>query len=195
MKLILASTSPGRKKVLEDAGLTFDIVPSDFEEDMSLAMPSHDLAMHLSKGKAEAVARPLWGTDAIIIGADTFGVFENTFLGKPHTEKNATDMLKMLSDGVHSMVSGVTVINAKENLQITKSAETKIWFRHIPEHEIEAYVKTGESLTKAGGYAYQGAGHTFVKKIEGSESNIMGLPIELVLTMLTEVGYPINFYM
>ncbi|MBA3285848.1 MAG: septum formation protein Maf [Nitrosopumilus sp.] len=191
MKIILASSSPGRKKVLEDIGLIFDVVPSDYEEDMSLQLPSHALAMHLSQGKARDVAQKFRHEDVVIIAADTFGVYENNFLGKPHTEEKAKEMLLMLQGNVHSMVTGLTIITTKDNKEVTRSAETRIWFRNIPEEEIDEYIKTGESLEKAGGYAYQGLGNKFVKKIEGSESNIIGLPIEKLKEVLKQFNYQI----
>lgn len=186
MKLILASTSPGRKKVLEEAGFVFDVVSSDFEEDMTLPLNPRDLTLHLSQGKARAVAEKY--DDAIIIGADTVGVYGDSVLGKPHTQEKSHEMLSMLSGDVHSMVTGLTVIDTKNQKEVTKSVETKIWFRHIPMDEIIEYTKTGEALKKAGAYAYQLEGRKFVEKVEGSESNIIGLPIEELEEILESFG-------
>ncbi len=187
MKIVLASQSPGRKDVLEKAGFIFDIIPSTFEEDMTLPFPPHELAMHLSLGKARDITSKV--DDAIIIAADTFGVYENNLLGKPHTKERAKEMLQMLRGRVHSMVTGITVIDTVHNKEITQSDETKIWFRDISDKEIEEYIDSGESLQKAGGYKYQGIGRKFVQKVEGSETNIMGLPIEKLLEILKEFNY------
>lgn len=181
-KLILASQSPGRKKVLEDAGMMFDIVPSSYEEDMTLQLPPAELAILLSQGKARDVAKR--HPDAIVIAADTFGVYQNNFLGKPHTEERAREMLEMLRGDVHSMVTGFTIIDTRSGFEVSKSVESKIWFRHIPTDEIEEYIRTGEPLNKAGAYAIQGIGNKFVEKVEGSMTNIIGLPIEEVLVIL-----------
>lgn len=190
MKLILASQSPGRKEALEKAGFTFDMVPSNFEEDMTLKMPSHALAIHLSQGKARDVAAKFKDTDSIIIGADTFGVFEDAFMGKPHTKENSHAMLSKLSNNVHSMVTGITLIDARSGKEISRSVETKIWFREIPMEEIVAYADTEEGLKTAGAYKYQMNGRKFVERVEGSESNIMGMPVEVLREMLEE--FPIT---
>lgn len=186
-RLILASQSLGRKKVLEDAGFVFDVIPSDFEEDMSISIPPHELAVSLSLGKARSVAASV--TDAIVIGADTFGVYRGALLGKPHTKENAKKMLSMLSGDIHLMVTGLSVIDTSVGVEKTASIETKIWFKKISEQEIDEYIATGESLSKAGGYAYQGLGRKFVEKVEGSETNILGLPVDELMEMLQSLGY------
>jgi septum formation protein len=185
-KIILASTSPGRKKALEDAGFVFDIVPSDFEEDMTLPLSPQELTIHLAQGKARAVAEHF--SDAIIIGADTVGVFKNQVLGKPHTEEKSYEMLRMLSGNVHSMITGLVIIDTQSQREMVKSVESKIWFRDIQQEEIVEYTRTGEALQKAGAYAYQLEGRKFVERTEGSESNIIGLPIEALREALKELG-------
>ncbi len=185
MKLILASESPGRKLVLEKEGFVFDVVPSSFKEEPFRHLSPKEMTLALSQGKARSVA--MLHTDAIIIGADTVGVFENEIMGKPHTEENSIYMLKKLSNSVHSMLTGLTVINTKNKKEIVKSVETKIWFREIPHEEIIEYVKTGEGLKRAGAYAFQHNGYKFVYKIEGSISNIIGMPLEVLKEVLEEI--------
>lgn len=187
MKLILASESPGRKKVLEDAGFTFEVIPSNFEEDMTMPLSPAELTLYLSQGKARSVA--VNQKDSIVIGADTVGVFDNTVLGKPHTAENSHRMLKMLSGNIHSMITGLTVIDTRTGKEICKSIETKIWFREIPMEEIVEYTASGEALKKAGAYAYQAGGRKFVDRIEGSESNIIGLPMESLREVLNELSF------
>ena len=182
MNLILASESPGRKKVLENAGFVFKVEPSDFIEDMTLPMKPHELVMYLSVGKARVVAAR--HHDAIIIGADSVAVFEDQVLGKPHTPENNHKMLSMLSGKVHSIITGLTVINTKTQKEITQFSETKVWFRDLSNEEIKKYVDTGEALKKAGGYAYQLEGKKFVKSIEGSDTTIIGMPLELLQEIL-----------
>ncbi len=183
MRLILASESPGRKKVLEDEGLSFEVIPSNFVEEMDESLLPHELTAKLSIGKARSVAT--LHPDAVIIGADTVAVFNNQILGKPHTEDTSIEMLSMLSGNVHSMVTGLTVIRGEN--EITKVIETKLRFREIPLEEIIAYTKSGEALKKAGAYAYQLTGHKFVEHIDGSITNIMGLPIEELRRILGEL--------
>lgn len=187
MKLILASESPGRKKALLDAGFDFDVVASNFEEDMTLDLVPAELVIYLSRGKARNVAAQYLGQDVIIIGADSVGVFENTVLGKPHTKENGRKMLAMLSGNVHSMITGLTVINGKTKKEISRSVETKIWFKEISPETIAQYTETEEGLKKAGGYAYQANGGKFIDRIEGSESNIIGLPLEELKEILENI--------
>lgn len=181
-KLILASTSPGRKEALEKAGFEFEISPSDFEEVMDENLSPEELVIQLSQGKARDVASRV--KEGIVIGADTVGVFEGKILGKPHTEENNIKMLQELNGREHSIITGVTLIDTETGREISKAVETKIWFRSLSEEEIGEYVKTGEALKKAGGYAYQGLGRKLVDHVEGSETNIIGMPIEDLKEML-----------
>jgi len=189
-KIILASTSPRRKELLEKTGLPFEIVASNYEEDMTLVLPPHELAKHLSKGKADAVAQDY--KDAIIIAADTFIVFGDKILGKPHTPKKAKETLAMLSGGTHSIVTGFTIIDTQTGKNISRTTETKVHFRKLTIEEIDAYVATGEPLDKAGAYGIQGLGSELVDKIEGSFSNVVGLPVEEVMVALKDFGIEIK---
>ena len=189
-KIILASTSPRRKELLEKTGLPFEIVASNYEEDMTLVLPPHELAKHLSKGKADAVAQDY--KDAIIIAADTFIVFGDKILGKPHTPKKAKETLAMLSGGTHSIITGFTIIDTQTGKNISRTTETKVHFRKLIIEEIDAYVATGEPLDKAGAYGIQGLGSELVDKIEGSFSNVVGLPVEEVMVALKDFGIEIK---
>ena len=174
-KIILASSSPRRKNLLEQIGLNFKIDPSSYQEDMSLKIDPRKLAEYLSQGKAQNVTQK--HKDSIIIAADTFCVLGKEVLGKPKTKENAKIMLQKLSGKVHSVITGFTIIDTKTNKQISKSVETKVYFKHIPEQEIDAYIASGEPLEFAGGYAIQHLGGLFVEKMEGDYFNIVGLPI------------------
>lgn len=189
-KIILASTSPRRKELLEKTGLPFEIVASNYEEDMTLVLPPHELAKHLSKGKVDAVAQDY--KDAIIIAADTFIVFGDKILGKPHTPKKAKETLAMLSGGTHSIVTGFTIIDTQTGKNISRTTETKVHFRKLTIEEIDAYVATGEPLDKAGAYGIQGLGSELVDKIEGSFSNVVGLPVEDVMAALKDLGVEVK---
>lgn len=185
-KLILASASPGRKEALEKAGFEFEIIPSNYEEDMDQNLSPEDLVRVLSQGKARDVASKV--KDGIVVGADTVGVFEGKVLGKPHTEEKNIEMLQELSGKSHSMLTGLTLINTETGKEISKVVETKIWFKNLSREEIEEYVKTGEALKKAGGYAFQGLGHKFVDRVEGSETNIIGMPVEILKETLVQLN-------
>ena len=174
-KIVLASASAGRRDLLKQMGLEFEIDPSNYEEDMSLKMAPDKLAEHLSLGKAKDVAQR--HTGSIIIAADTFCVLDGELLGKPKTEENARKMLKKLSGTFHSVITGFTIIDTETKKQVSKSVETKIYFKNIPDQEIDAYVASKEALEKAGAYAMQHRGGLFIEKIEGDYFNIIGLPI------------------
>ncbi|KKP86489.1 MAG: Maf-like protein, septum formation protein, partial [Parcubacteria group bacterium GW2011_GWC1_35_8] len=126
-KIILASTSPRRKELLEKAGLIFDVIPSNYEEDMTLDLIPEELAKFLSKGKAIDVAKNF--NDAIIISADTFVSLDDKIIGKPHTEEKAKITLKTLSGKTHSVFTGFTIIDTKKDKIVSKVVETKVSFK------------------------------------------------------------------
>lgn len=181
-KLTLASQSPGRKEALEKAGFVFEIIPSDYEEKMDWNLSPSELVLKLSQGKARDVASKV--AEGVVIGADTVGVFDGEIMGKPHTEEKDVEMLMKLSGKYHTMLTGITLIDMETKREISKVVETKVSFRNLSEEEIKDYAKSGEGLKKAGGYAYQGAGHKFVERIDGSETNIIGMPVETLTEML-----------
>ena len=191
--LILASTSPRRKDLLSQIGLTFTIVPSDFEEDMSLPLSPDMLTMHLSKEKALAVAKDY--PDAVIIGADTVVAIDGAVLGKAHTNEDAQRMLSMLSGKTHQVITGLTVIipagESPTGVQIIESVASinDVTFKPLAGEEIEWYIQTGEPLEKAGAYGIQGLGAMFVEKIEGSYSGIVGLPLEILYEIFRRNDY------
>ena len=174
-KIVLASASAGRRDLLKQMCLEFEIDPSNYEENMDLQMAPNKLAEHLSLGKAKDVAER--HKDSIIIAADTFCVLNGELLGKPKTEENARRMLKKLSGTFHSVITGFTIIDTETKKQVSRSVETKIYFKNIPDEEINAYVASKEALEKAGAYAMQHRGGLFIEKIEGDYFNIIGLPI------------------
>jgi septum formation protein len=185
MKIVLASTSQTRKKLLTDAGIVFEIDGSDYEEDLTLPMPPKELAVHLSAGKAKEVAQR--HSEAIVLGADTFAVYQDKILGKPHTAEKAREMLQMLNGKQHSAITGFTIVDTKNKNIISKAVETKVFFKNLTDKEIDDYVATGEPLNKAGSYAILEIGAGVIDKTEGSKSNVAGLPMEEVLEVLKEL--------
>jgi len=185
-KIVLASSSPRRKELLEKFGLSFTVDTGTFREDFSRGMEPHKLAREISLGKAEAVSRK--HPDALIIGADTFIILANRIIGKPQTEEEAREMLQNISDNSHLVITGFTVIDTASGRIVSHSVETKVYMREISPQEIEAYIKTGEPLGKAGGYAIQGLGALFVEKIEGDYYNVVGLPMYELMKTLKEFG-------
>ena len=182
----MASGSPRRKRILTQIGLDFTVLSADIDEKKVSIKNPKLLVQELSLLKAKAVLSKR--KTSIILAADTVVVFENKILGKPETEENARKMLRMLSNKKHSVITGFTIIDPKFKKIITKSEETKVWFRKISKEEINGYVATGEPLDKAGAYGIQELGSAFVQKIEGDFFNVVGLPICLVLTELEKLG-------
>jgi len=184
--IILASASPRRKELLEKIGLRFEVEPSNYEEDMHSGLEPHEFAQKISLEKAKVVASK--HKNSIVIAADTFVVFGGKILGKPHTEKEAREMLKAISGKSHSVITGFSIIDTGENKTLSKSVETKIYIRKLTLAKIDAYVKSKEPLDKAGAYAIQGLGAVFVEKIEGDYFNVIGLPLSALTEALKEFG-------
>lgn len=186
-QIILASSSPRRQQILENAGLKFSIVASEFEEDNSLDMPPLELVKHLSLGKAKSVYASHPGS--IVIGVDTLISSDGLILGKPGSEEGIIKSLNSLNGKTHSALTGFTIISDKQT--ISEAVETKVTLRHLSIDEINAYAKTHEGIDKAGGYAIQSRGALLVERIEGDYWNIVGLPLSRLAVRLREFGITI----
>jgi septum formation protein len=185
-KIILASASPRRKEILSTTGLEFAVCKSNYEEDLTLSREPRALARFLSRKKAEDVAQKY--SDAVVIAADTFIVYKDKLLGKPSGPDDARRMLKTLSGKAHSVITGFTVIDSRSNKKVSRSIDTKVYFRKITQAEIDAYVRSGEPIDKAGAYAIQGLGAVFIERIEGDFYNVVGLPICALAESLRTFG-------
>ncbi|GBE06342.1 MAG TPA: septum formation inhibitor Maf [Nitrospirae bacterium] len=185
-KIILASRSPRRKEILKITGLNFTVCDGGYKEDLSLPLSPRALARYLSLKKAEAVAHKY--RNAIIIAADTFIVFKNRLLGKPHTDREARKMLMMLNGKAHSVITGFTIMDTASNKILSRSVSTKVYFRKLDREEISAYIRSKEPLDKAGAYAIQGIGAILIEKIEGDFFNVMGLPLCALTEGLKKFG-------
>lgn len=183
-KIILASGSPRRKELLEKTGLIFEVRESNHEEDMLLPLPPAQLAQHLSRGKAQAVAEN--ENDAIVIAADTFVVLEGKPLGKPRDKADALSMLERLNGKAHEIVTGYTIVDARDGTSISKAVTSRVYFKQVPPAMLKNYVDSGEPLDKAGSYAIQGLGALLIEKFEGDFPSAMGLPISDLAETLKE---------
>jgi septum formation protein len=184
--IILASSSPRRKELLEKIGLKFTADAADFAEDLNAETDPEGLAELLSIGKAMAVAKKY--PDAIIIAADTFGVLRGKIIGKPHDRSQAQKMIQTLSGRSHRVITGFTVFDVINNKRVTRTIETRVYLKKLNAEEIENYVNSGEPLDKAGAYAIQGLGAVIVEKIAGDYYNVMGLPLCALTEVLKEFG-------
>ena len=183
LPLILASGSPRRRELLDLMGLTYTVETPDVDESFS-GRPS-ETVMEISRRKAAAVAAR--HSDSIIIAAGTL-VFADGALGKPHTPERAKEMLRSLAGNWHHVYTGITVINTRSGRILRNVDKTRVHLVPMTEQEIDAYVATGEPLDKAGAYGIQGMGGMFVDRIDGSYSNVVGLPMSMLRIMLAQVG-------
>jgi len=184
-KIILASTSPRRKALIGRIIKGFKIMPSNYEEDMSLKLEPKELAKTLAHGKAAKVAKRERG---IIIAADTFISLDNEVIGKPKSKKHAEEMLKKFSNKTHEVITGLAIINTETQEKILETDTTRITFRKITSKQIREYIATGEPMDKAGAYALQGIGGKLIEKIEGSRTGAIGLPLEKLSELLNKMG-------
>ncbi|MBT3814704.1 septum formation inhibitor Maf [Candidatus Woesearchaeota archaeon] len=191
-EIILASTSPRRHDLLNQIGLKFKIVPSNYEEDMTLKLPPHKLAMFLAKGKASDVAERR--KSGIVIGVDTFVVFNKEVIGKPHNKVKAKETLKKISGKTLKVYSGVAIIDAKTKKEIVDYEISKVKIRKITTLEIKKYIDTEEPLDKAGAFGMQGLGAIFVAKVDGCYSNVVGLPLHNLEKNLAKMGIDVFSY-
>lgn len=182
---MLASRSPRRKELLEQAGIEFEIISSGIdEENISIKNPV-EYVKELSFLKADKVSRVY--PDSWILSADTIVVIEDRILGKPESEKHAIEMLGLLSNREHIVFTGFCIMNKKKNAIIKNAVETKVYFKFLSDQEMKWYINTKEPFDKAGGYGIQGVGAFLVRRILGSYSNVVGLPVCEVVEALMEL--------
>lgn len=182
-EIVLASASPRRKELLESIGLDFTVHPSDFVEKDTHLTPE-DLALHNAMGKAQQVSRHY--KDALIIGVDTVVAFNQHMLGKPKDNEHAKEMLRLLSNTTHQVLTAICIIDSKSKKNVTAIERTQVTMDRLSEDDIEKYVSSGEGHDKAAGYAIQGLGSLYIKKIEGDYFNVVGLPMYLFRKLLKE---------
>jgi len=191
-RLILASTSPRRRELLGALGLSFEIQPSDFDEDAVPVGESspEEWVVTLAAGKALAVAMQV-KESAIVIGADTTVVLDGACLGKPKDPEDACRMLRSLSGRTHTVYTGLAIIqvtNGEAQSPITDVVGTEVVFDELTDEVIEAYVATGEPLDKAGSYGIQGKALSFIPRISGDYFNVVGLPLNRLVSLLKQQG-------
>lgn len=180
-QLILGSGSPRRKELIADLFLPFKVETSDIEEKSDFIQPK-DVVMDLAKQKGIAVLAQTGFKNPFVLAADTIVVLDNTILGKPHNREKAKKMLESLSGRSHDVYTGVAFIT-KDHQKVFYE-KTQVFFSDIPSQLLEHYLDTKDSLDKAGAYGIQKYSQGFIKSIEGSYSNVVGLPVYNVLREL-----------
>lgn len=182
-RIILASGSPRRKELLTSLGLDFEVVKSDFEEDIENKAFSDELIINLAEEKVKDVAKKV-KNPSIIIGADTVVIIDDEILGKPVNEQDAFSMLKKLSKRTHKVVTAIAIFDTKENLMKSEAVTSEVTFKELSDEEIKRYIQTGEPMDKAGSYGIQAYGGLFVSCINGCYFNIVGLSLHRLGEML-----------
>lgn len=191
-KLILASASPRRKALLKQIGLEFEAYPADIDENSLGYMDAGKYAEEMSRRKALLVAEDFYGAtdeEYLILGADTTVEIDGTILGKPEDYDDAVRMLESIQGKWHRVITGITLVNAKNRQVLTDSEITRVKIRSMTPEMIQAYLKTGESLDKAGAYGAQGYGSLIVERVEGCFFNVIGLPIYKLSRLLEQQGF------
>ena len=184
-RLVLASASPRRQQLLREAGYEFAVFPANIDEDSYPTLLPIELARHLSFEKAKAVAARF--PHDVVLAADTIVAFGDRAMSKPEDAEDARRMLTLLSWTTHIVITGVTVMQKESEVRQTRVAMSAVRMRRLTQAEIDGYIATGLWEGKAGGYGIQDQ-DPFVTRISGSQTNIVGLPMEVVQKMLAEVN-------
>jgi septum formation protein len=187
-EIVLASASPRRRELLAQVGISFQVVPSHADETMLADETPESHVMRLSCDKALEVARRPHQRGRWFIGSDTVVVRGEVVLGKPADASEATGMLASLSGRSHRVISGYAVLDRQSGRMLSDVVTTRVFFKDLTSREIEGYIATGEPFDKAGAYAIQGIGAFMIPRIEGSYTNVVGLPLCAVISALEELG-------
>ncbi len=184
--IVLASASPRRSELMALAGIVCEVVPADICEDALPGELPADHVMRLSREKSAAVAAAHGGR--FFIGADTIVTLEDDILGKPVDGADAFAMLRRLSGRSHEVITGFTVLDSRSGSRTTRAIHTEVTFKVLTDKEIAAYIATGCPMDKAGAYAIQGGALHFVRAINGSYTNVVGLPMTELYEELQAMG-------
>ncbi|MBI4008216.1 MAG: septum formation protein Maf [Planctomycetes bacterium] len=194
-QIVLASASPRRKELLKSLGFQFKVIPPKIDEEIPPNLSPAEIVEYLASLKAKSVASRLKNIEdspsfgrAIIIGADTLVLCNGNIIGKPKDREEAIRILTQLSGTRHSVFTGICIIDTVTGKKLQGHRETFVQMRRISKAEIEEYVDSGGSMGKAGAYAIQEDNDKFVEEIEGSFSNVVGLPLDLLQEMLEKLN-------
>jgi len=192
--LVLASASPRRREILSGLGLSFEVLPSRIDEQISRPLPPGEMVEQLALRKAEDVARSC--KYSLVIGADTVVVLDGEVLGKPADRREAYAMLKRLQGRTHQVYSGLALVETDINGEISRRSVrhriTQVHMRPMSPDEIEWYIYTKEPMDKAGSYGIQGLGSLWVTGIDGCYTNVVGLSVPLLYEMVRDMGYSLS---
>jgi septum formation protein len=192
-RFILASASPARRRLLQDAGFDPIVQPSNFDESQIVLNNAAELVQALARGKAETIVRQLDGSDRnwLIMGCDSVLSLHGEIFGKPIDAADAIVRWQNMRGRVGEIYTGHILIDGIQNRTLVRSAMTQVQFANVSDRVIEAYIATGEPMNSAGCFSIDGRGGLFVEKIVGCHTNVIGLSLPLLRSMLDELGYSV----
>ncbi len=187
--MVLASASPRRKQLLTEAGYEFTVIVPDIDESSFLTenISVCDYAQRLALAKAKSIAPKF--PERLVIGADTIVDFDGQIIGKPTDATDAERITRKLFASPHKVITAVAIVRLSDSIEIVESDTTDIYPKKLSDKQIDNHIKSGLWRDKSGAYAIKECGDEFVERIEGSLTNVMGLPMELLQHMLNSVGY------
>jgi septum formation protein len=188
--LVLASASPARLRLLQQAGLSPTVQPSNFDEDALQITDADVLVRTLAQGKAGTVAQRF--TDSLILGCDSVLLVAGEIHGKPKDATEAIARWQLMRGKTGELYTGHALIDQVQHKTLIRSRVTRVYFAEVSDRQIEAYVATGEPLKCAGCFALEGQGSLFVEGIDGCHTNVIGLSMPLLRQMFTDLGYDIT---
>jgi septum formation protein len=184
--LILASASPRRRELLARLAVPFTVIPANVEERLWPGEPPLTYVLRMAQSKAAHLARQY--PDALVLGADTIVVLDADVLGKPANSEEAGRMLRLLSDRQHTVITGLALLQQRQQFSRLDTVQTLVRFRALRRADIEQSVASGEPFDKAGAYAIQGGAAAFVSALEGCYTNVVGLPLRRTAALLQSAG-------
>ena len=193
MRLILASASPRRVELLTAAGYRFEVQSADIDERVTPGEAAEDYVQRLAVEKARAVLERTnpQSDDVLVLGADTTVVVDGEILGKPEDDEDSARMVRLLAGRPHRVLTGVSLCS--RSLQLEAVDETLVFFQPMSDNDVHWYVASGEGRDKAGAYAIQGLASRFIPRIDGSHSNVVGLPVAVVAELLIRAESRLRF--
>ncbi len=190
-RIVLASGSPDRKRLLTSLGLTFEVIPSDFKEDEPVTGDPEKVVTHNARGKAQTIAERLngEGTDALVIGADTIVVFQGQIIGKARHQYEAFQILKQLTGQTHQLVTGCCIIDVQSKISREFVDTTGVTFAPLSDEDIWHYLEFNDEYRgRAGAYSLRDRASLFITTITGSPTNVIGLPVSKLRDVLLLFG-------
>jgi len=190
-KIILASSSERRIELFKSLQIPFEVMPSEFEEldKNNTELSGYEFASHNAVNKARDIARKV--DNAVVIGMDTIVLFQNKIIGKSEDAVQAKKTIEMLNNTTHSVITGISIIDADDGIEVSGTEETQVSFDAMTDNEIDRYIELGEWEGKSGAFAIQGIGALFIKEIKGDYFNVVGFPVYQFSELMKEFGMPL----